>query len=149
MANSVETVYTANTGLITISTANSNLDGGGTLETIITGSANGTLIKTLIIKAQTDTSHGMIRLFVQKSGGSNTLLREIPVPTVIKSDRDPSYMSVINLNYTLENSERLKASTENADTFNLIAEAFDISYSTGSEYIGSSLEWFRLEKCIN
>ena len=60
-----ETQYVANTGMQTISTANSNLDGTGTLSSaILTGSANGTLIKTVTVKAQVTTTQGMVRLYI-------------------------------------------------------------------------------------
>lgn len=139
--NSVETIYTANLGFATISTANPNLDGTGALSSVITGTTNGTLIKTLIIKAQTNTSQGMIRFYTQKSGGSNLLLSEVYVAPVIKSGRDVSYYNNIPLNYTLESGEQLLVSTENSDTFNIIAEAFDISYNATPAYMGSSLEY--------
>lgn len=140
MANSVETLYEAKTGLVSISTANSNLDGSGTISTVLSGATNGTLVKTLIIKAQTDTSEGMIRLFAKKPAGTNTLIAEYYVPPITKSARDLSFYRVINLNYLLEFEEQLNVATQIANTFNVIAEAFDISYSASVNFIGSSLE---------
>jgi hypothetical protein len=139
--NYAQTLYLANLGKATISTPNPNLGGSGSITTVITGASNGTLVKTLIIKAQTNTSQGMVRIFVKKSAGSNTLLTECYIPDVIKSSRDLSYYEVIPLNYILESGEDLKASTENGDTFNIIAEAFDISYNTNTAFLGSSLEY--------
>jgi len=141
MSQSVEYLYTSNMGVATISTANTNLDGTGTIGTIITGSTNGTLVKTLIIKSQSSTSEGMVRIFVKKSGGSNVLLEEIYVPPVTKSSRDQSFSRVINLNYTLMNAEELKASTQTSDTFNVIAEGFDITFAVNGAFIGPSLEF--------
>lgn len=139
--NSVEYLFNSSLGLNNISTANSNLDGSGAIATIITGAAKGTLIKTLIVKAQTNTSQGIVRLFVKKSGGSNFLISEVLVPQINKSGRDLSFYKVIPLNYTLETGEELNISTQNADTFNLIAEAFDISYIANPTYVGSSIEY--------
>lgn len=141
MSNSVEVIYTAKLGFATLSTANPNLDGSGALGTIITGAGDGTLVKSLIVKAQTNTTQGMVRLYVKKGTGGDTLFFEIPIPPIVKSSRDLSYYSVIPLNYTLQSGEILKASTQNAETFNLIAEAFDISYGTTANYLGSSLEY--------
>ena len=59
-----ETQYTANTGKVLISTANSNLDGTGTLGTVLTAASNGTLIKAITVKAQVNTTEGMVRLFL-------------------------------------------------------------------------------------
>ncbi len=141
MANSVETLYAAKTGMTTISVPNSLLDGGGTINTIIVGSATGTFVKTLIIKAQTDTSHGMIRLFVKESGGASYLLREYAVNAVTKSARDLSYYMSLPLNYLLGPGEELRVSTEVGDTFNIIAEAFDLSSSTNTTYLGNTIEY--------
>ncbi|MGE0568124.1 MAG: hypothetical protein AB7O73_09260 [Bacteroidia bacterium] len=142
MANYSENLYTANMGLATMTTGNSNLDGStGTYYSVLTGSTNGTLIKTLIIKAQQTTSLGMIRVFAQKSGLSSNLLAEYFVPDVVQSGIEIAYQNVIPLNYTLENGETLYMSTENSETFNVIAEAFDISFATGTTYLGSTIQF--------
>jgi len=121
------TQYAANTGMVTISTANSNLDGTGTLGTVLTSENNGTLIKTVTIKSQGSTTEGMVRLFVYD--GTNTrLLKEIEVPAVTQSAIFPSFETIVSLNFSLKAGYSLKASTENAETFNVIAEALNWSY---------------------
>lgn len=127
-----ETQYTANTGMQTISTANANLDGTGTLSSaIVTGASNGTLIKTITIKAQVNTTQGMIRLFV--FDGTNTkLLTEVEIVAVTKSANDPAFETTVPLNYSLKSGWSLKASTENAESFNVIAEGLDWTYYTTS-----------------
>lgn len=122
-----EIQYTANTGIVTIATANANLDGTGTLGTVLTAGANGTIIKTIIIKAQVNTTEGMVRLFV-RAGGSTFLLSEVHIPIVTKSSRDFSYYNVIPMNYALQSGDILLASTEKAETFNVIAEGLDYAY---------------------
>lgn len=123
-----ETQFTANTGMQTISTANSNLDGTGTLSSaIITGASNGTLINTVTIKAQTNTSQGMVRLFIYD--GTNTkLVAEIEIPAVTKSATDTSFELTMQVDYALKSGWSLKASTEVADTFNVIAEGLNWTY---------------------
>lgn len=122
-----ETQLTAKTGITTISTANVKLDGSGTLGNVITAASPGTIIKKVFIKAQTNTTRGMIRLFV--FDGSNTrLLLEIDVLPVTKSGTNPSYQTVVELNFHLKEGYILKASTQNAETFNIIAECVDWSY---------------------
>jgi hypothetical protein len=128
-------------GLTNFSVANSSLNGSGALMTVISGASRGTLIKTIIIKAQTNTDLGMVRLFVKKSGGDNILLTEINVFPITKSGRDPSYYTNISLNYYLASGEQLNVSTQVANTFNIIVEAFDYSYTTTTNYIGSSLAY--------
>ena len=122
-----ETQYTANTGLVAISTANTNLDGTGTLGTLLTAAANGTLVKSVTIKATTNTTQGMIRLFVYD--GTNTrLVSEIEVDAVTKSTIDETFEKYIELNLKLKSGDLLKVSTQNAETFNVIAEGLDWAY---------------------
>lgn len=123
-----ETQYTANTGMQTISTANSNLDGTGTLSSaIITGASNGTLIKSVTVKAIGNTTQGMVRLFIYD--GSNTkLLTEVAVTAVTKSSNDPAFEVRVPLNYTLKSGWALKASTEKAESFNVLAEGQNWTY---------------------
>lgn len=141
MANSVEFQYAANLGMATINTANSNLDGTGTITSVITGGASGTYVKTLIIKAQTNTSEGMVRLYVKKGAGNKNLITEVHVPAVTKSSRDASYTTIIPFNYTLESGDILYATTQIGDTFNIIAEGFDISASATAAYLDSTLKY--------
>lgn len=129
-----ETQYTPNTGLVTISTANPNLDGTtGTYYTVLTADAgkNGTLIKTVTIKATTNTSQGMVRLFIYDTSVSK-LIAEIEIPAVTKSATDPAFEISIPLYFSLKPGWSLKASTEKGETFNVIAEAQDWAYYTTS-----------------
>lgn len=126
-----ETQYTANTGMVTISTANSNLDGTGTLGTLITGASNGTLVKSVTFKATGNTTQGMLRLFIYD--GTNTrLVDEITVPTVTKSGQDHSFETTIQCNYRLKSGYLLKVSTQNAESFNVIANASNWAYYSTS-----------------
>lgn len=128
-----ETQYTANTGMQNIATANSNLDGSGTLSSaIITGAANGTLIKTVTIKATVNTTQGMVRLYLYD--GTNTrLVSEVEIPAVTKSATDPAFGIRIPLDFALDKDTwSLKASTEKGESFNIIAEGLDWAYYTTS-----------------
>ena len=122
-----ETQYTARTGLIKISTANSNLDGTGSLTSLITGNLNGTLVKSISIKAIESTSAGMIRIFVKRST-STQLLTEIPVPAIDINGITPAFETCIDLNYTLASGAEILASTQNAESFNIIGECLDWEY---------------------
>jgi len=123
-----ETQYIANTGLVTISTANPNLDGTGAFGTVIKAAdLVGLLIKTIIVKAAQSTTQGVVRLFI--NDGTNTkLLKEIEVPAVIASATDPTFEIFVPVNFYLEANWYLYASTQNAETFNIIAEAQDWHY---------------------
>src|ERR1044072_965439 len=122
-----ETLYTANTGCVSISTANTNLDGTGTLGTVLTAGSNGTLVKSVTIKAQTNTTQGMVRLFIT-GGGATQLIAEIEIPAITKSGTDPSFEIHMPTNYSLESGYVLKASTQVAEAFNVIAEGLDWTY---------------------
>jgi len=124
-----ETQYTANTGVQPISVANSYLDGtNGTYSAaIITGASNGTIIKSITIKAIGDTSQGMVRLFIY-DGSNNKLVSEIEIPAVTKSSTDPAFEITIPVDFALKSGWSLKASTELGNTFNIIAEGMDWAY---------------------
>jgi len=126
-----ETQYTANTGAVAIATANTNLDGTGTLGTVLTGASNGTLIVSVTIKAIVNTTQGMVRLFVN-GGGTTQLIAEIEIPAVTKSGDDPAFETRLPLNYALKSGYILKASTEKAETFNVIGEGLDWVYYASS-----------------
>lgn len=127
-----ETQYTANTGMTTISTANTNLDGSGTLSgAIVTAASNGTLIKTVTIKAQANTTQGMVRLFIYD--GTNTkLVSEIPVDAVTKSGTDPAFEVSLPVNFALKSGWALKASTEKAESINVLVQSADWAYYASS-----------------
>ena len=134
-----ETQYTAKTGMVKISAANTSLTGSGTvgtdIYTVITGASNGTLIKNVIIKATgtgaTSTTLGMVRLFVYD--GSNTrLLTEVLVPAMGQSSTDRTFEAVLPLNFKLKSGHVLRATTQNAQAFNVIAEGLDFAYYASS-----------------
>ncbi len=124
-----ETQYTATTGIVQISTGNTNLDGstGSYSGTIVTGASPGTLIKSITIKATSTTTQGMVRLFIT-GGGSTQLLQEFEIPAVNPSGEDPSYEAHIPMNYVLKSGYTLKASTNNSETFNVFLECLDFAY---------------------
>ena len=128
-----ETQYTANTGMLSISVANSNLDGStGTYSgAIITGASNGTIVKTITIKAQGDTGQGMVRIFIMDAA-TTTLVMEVEIPAVIKSFNDPAFEITIPVDFALKSGWFLKASTEIGNTFNIIAEGMNWAYYAAS-----------------
>lgn len=129
-------LLTANTGIATVSTANANLDGSGTLATVLTAGDNGTIIKSIIIKSRAQTIQGMVRLFIRNAAHTKTTLyREIPIPIYPSTMTTPTPTPVwpmieINLvdELKLQAGDELVASTQNAQTFNIIAEGLDWAY---------------------
>ena len=126
-----ETQYTANTSGVGISTANGERDGTGAMGSVITAAASGTIIRNIYIKATGNTTRGMIRLFVYD--GTNTrLLKEVNVFPVTQSGTNPSFEAKLRLNFFLNSGFILKASTQNAESFLVIAEGMDTSYYAGA-----------------
>ncbi|HYG53370.1 MAG TPA: hypothetical protein VD905_20875 [Flavobacteriales bacterium] len=121
--------YTDNTGMVLISTANTNLDGTGTLGTVLTAASSGTLIRTITIKAIGTTTKGMVRLYIEDSGGTNTdIVAEIEIPAVIPSGTRQAFSTVLEVDYVLENTYKLRVSTQNAESFVVIAEGLNIAF---------------------
>jgi hypothetical protein len=122
-----ETQYIANTGVATISVANANLDGTGTFVSVITGAGNGTLIKKLYVKATGATTEGIVRFFID-NGSNKRLIHEVDVPAITNTGVAPSFETEIEFNFSLAANYVLLASTQNAETFNVIAEGLDWLY---------------------
>lgn len=122
-------------GGVTISTANTNRDGTGTLGTVMTGATRntsgdpallgGSRIDALSIHARGTTTAGMVRLFVH-DGANNRLIAEVQVPPVTPSATVPAWCVRITpsnsdiLPITLGDGESLKASTEKAEAFDVV-----------------------------
>jgi hypothetical protein len=71
-------------GMAQCSTNNANLDGTGTLATVVTGATNGTRIDRVTVEAITATVASMVRFFIYD--GSNTrLFAELPVTAIAPS----------------------------------------------------------------
>lgn len=108
-----------------VSTANTKLDGTGTLVDVVTGITEGTRISRITIQATVTTTVGWVNLFIYD--GTNTRLwRQIPVSAITVS------ATVAGFHYDLElfgeralelpSTYVLRASTYNAEAINVIAE---------------------------
>jgi hypothetical protein len=112
-------------GIVAISTANTGRDGTGTLGTVFTAAASGSRIDALDIQATGTTTTGMIRLFVH-NGTTAFLLTEVPVLGLTPGASSPAWSAQLNSNnnfnfpLVLATGFSLRASTNNAETFNLI-----------------------------
>lgn len=117
-------------GLVSISTANANRDGTGTLGSVITGATDGTRIHKITVKAIGTTTAGMIRLFIY-DGVDTRLWKEIPVTAITPSASVEAFESVVELlgerALFLPSTWVLKAGTHNAEAFHIVAEAGEYS----------------------
>jgi hypothetical protein len=120
--------YTANTGMALISAANSNLDGTGTTVNVITGASNGTYIETITIKAVTNVTRGMVRLFLADLETFTKLIAEIDIPEDTKSSVDQAFCTTLQVDFMLKSGWAIVASTQNAESFAIIAEGLDTTF---------------------
>lgn len=129
MAASAQFAATVRAGLVAISTANTALDGTGTVGTVLTAGASGTRIDRISIKAKNTTSAGMIRLFLH-DGSAYHLWREVSVAAITPSATVAAYeasmssnnaMDIGYLPLTIPTGYSLRASTEKAEPFEIAA----------------------------
>lgn len=122
---------TARCGIAQVSVANTALDGTGTLATVFTAGATGSRIDAINLKATGTTTAGMIRLFIHDSTNAR-LLTEVPVIAITPAATLPSWEAQLNTNtmtqvlpIILPTGYSLRAATNNAETFNVIAVGGD------------------------
>lgn len=127
MATQPQYAATPRCGIGQVSVANTARDGTGTIATIFTAGANGSRIDAIDIKAVGTTTAGMIRLFIH-DGANARLLTEVPVTAITPSGTLPSWEAQHNTNtmtqvlpLVLPTGYSLRAATNNAETFNVIA----------------------------
>lgn len=116
--------YVARAGVGTISVANPNLDGTGTIVDVIAGASDGTAVESINIQALGDTSPGMVRLFLN-DGASNYLVQEIPIPQTLRTDLITAFKAVFAADIDIPSGWTLRAATEQPDSFNVIARGED------------------------
>ena len=121
MANNAQFVGTPKNGVAQVTVANTNRDGTGTLATVYTAGAAGARIDSLLVQATATTTAGMIRLFIS-DGSAARLIMELPVVALTPSATIPAWSATVNFpkGLVLQANWLLKASTHNAETFNLI-----------------------------
>ncbi len=122
MATTAQFTATPKVGVAVISTANTGRDGTGTLGIVFTAGASGSRIERVQIKAQATTTAGMVRLFVH-NGTTSYLLTEIQVAPATPSGTLSAYEAtfVFDGGLVIPTGYSLRASTNNAESFNVIA----------------------------
>jgi len=114
----------------TVSTANTNRDGTGTIVSIITGVSAGTKIFEIITQATGTTTAGMVRLFVSTDSGSTwklfdevSIAAATPSATVKGNRVSTTYANLI----LPSSSHQLGASTHNAESIQVIVLGGDLT----------------------
>lgn len=121
-------------GLGQVSVANANRDGSGTLATIFSAGASGSLIDKVTAKSVQTTTAGVIRLFLH-DGTNARLIYEMTVDAITPSATVAAWtetaptVEVGGANdvfpLMVPNGYSLRASTEKGETFNIIAQGGD------------------------
>jgi hypothetical protein len=131
MATQAQYAAVPKVGIGQISTANTNRDGTGTLATVFTAGSNGSRIERIVIQATGATTSGMVRLFLH-DGTNARLYEEVLVPLVTPSGTTAAFTSTLEAYSTpqymplvLPTGWSLRAATNNAETFNVIAVGGD------------------------
>lgn len=127
MANAPQFAAIPKIGSGQVTVANTFRDGTGTLANIITGVATGTKIQEIVIQATGTTTAGMVRLYLF-DGTNNRLFDEFVVSAITVGASTAAFRTTKSYdNLTLPSASWvLRASTHNAETFNVIALGADL-----------------------
>lgn len=127
MATQPAFAATPRIGMGQVTTANTARDGSGTIATILTGVAAGTRINEIVVEGTATTTAGMVRLYLHD--GTNARLFDEFVVTAITT---AASIAVYRATKTYDNlvlpsaSWSIRASTHNAETFNVIVLGADL-----------------------
>lgn len=108
----------------TVSTANTNRDGTGTLTTLLTGAATGTRIERISAKAAGTSSAGMVRFFIFNASATFVKLEaELIVTAITASNSVKTWEGDLVYGsskfFVLPSGFTLRASTALAETFTI------------------------------
>lgn len=119
MSSNANYAATPRTAVAQLSTANTARDGTGTIVTVFTAGASGSRVDDLLITATATTTAGVVRLYIH-DGTTARLWREVLVSAVTPSTTvSPFSATLNNLGLVLQSGYSLRASTNNAETFNV------------------------------
>lgn len=119
MATTAQYASTVRTAQAQVSVANTNRNGTGTIVTVFTAGSSGSRIDDIYITATGTTTAGVVRLFL--NDGTNTyLFEEILVTAITPSTTVAVFQAtLLNQAIVLASGWSLRASTNNAETFNI------------------------------
>jgi hypothetical protein len=119
MATAAQYASTVRTAQAQVSVANTARNGTGTIVTVFTAGASGSRIDDIYITATGTTTAGVVRLFL--NDGTNTYLFDEILVTATTPSTTVSVFQAVLLNQAivLASGWSLRASTNNAETFNI------------------------------
>lgn len=104
-----------------VSAANTNRDGTGTLVTVKTAGASGTKIEQIDIIATGTTTAGVVRLFIYDGTNTRLLAEQLIAAITPSATVEVAKYQLFFENLFLPTTYQLRASTHNAETFNVFA----------------------------
>jgi hypothetical protein len=123
MATAAQYAATSRAAVAQVTAANTARDGTGTIVTVMAGASTGSRVDDIRIQATGTVTAGVVRLFLSLDNGTtNRLLREILVTATTPSTTVEAWSaSLTNLGILLPSTTALlRASTNNAETFNIL-----------------------------
>lgn len=100
-----------------VTTANSNLDGTGSIVTVVTAGSNGSLVEIVRVKALVTTTSGRVRIFIH-DGSTARLWHEIIITAAVPSATVSSFETewIPTRSLALQSGYSLRASTANSES---------------------------------
>lgn len=109
-----------------ISAANPGRDGTGTIVALFTAGAGGSRLDRITIKADGNTTAGMVRLFKKDGGGAWKLWREYQVTAIVPSASVATFSYLDDeIGEIMKAGLQIGASTHNAESFKVHANGGD------------------------
>lgn len=122
MSASAAYASTPRSSAVTISTANTNRDGTGTLGLLFAAGSSGSRIEDISIVAKATTTTGVVRLF-KYNGTAYFLWKEVLVPATTPSTSVAVWSAKLqNLALVLQSGWSLYVSTNNAESFDVCVD---------------------------
>lgn len=126
MASAPEFAATPRQAVQNITTANTARDGFGTIATVFTAGSSGSRIDRVRVVATGTTTDGVVRLYLH-DGSNARLLDEVLISAITPSTTVEVASALVTFTggLMLPNGWSLRASTHNAESFNVFAEGGD------------------------
>lgn len=120
MATTAQYASTVRAAVAQVTTANTNRNGTGTIVTVFTAGSSGSRIDDISIDATGTVTAGVVRLFIN-DGSTSYLWQEILVTATTPSTTVAVWSyTLLNQALVIPSGWSLRASTNNAETFNII-----------------------------
>lgn len=104
---------------VSISVANTNRDGTGTVATLLTAGASGTRVDEINVKARAATTAGMVRFWLY-DGTTYFFWRELLIQAFTPSGTVPAFEAAIgNIGLILKPGWSIRCATNNAEPFDV------------------------------